>query len=927
MQDLAAGTGAGVAAADHSVGSLLEGGSWQLDVRVAGARGQVPFSAAALGAFREILGTWSAASSMANARHAAAAVLLGSGKVLVAGGGNDSAFTASAELYDPASDAWSAAASMAAARAGATATLLSNGQVLVAGGEGNTNNFLASAELYDPVSNIWTSAGSMATARANHTAMLLGNGQVLVIGGTNGGSDYLASAELYDPVANTWSAAASMGAVRAGATPTLLNNGQVLIMGGRNSGGYLSSAELYDPVSNIWTAEASMATVRWQNSATLLSNGLVLVAGGFNGVSHYLASAEVYDPVANTWSAAGPMAKARGYQTATLLGNGQVLVTGGSDGNNILSSAELYDPVSNTWSAAPAMATVRWLDTATLLGNGQVLAAGGDDGITSLSSAELYNPGGSINLTQSAIAISSTPNPSIYGQSVSFTATVTVGTSPVTTGTVTFEEGSTVLAANVAVDRNSHAGFSIANLSATASPHVITALYSGTSQLAPSTGTTSQTVKPLAVTVSADSKSKPYGSADPALSYQITVGALLSGDAFAGALMRVSGENAGSYAIQQGTLATSGNYAITYVSANLTIVPGKFAVNVWGTNPVIAGNSFLFTAQGLDSSGNPVTSYSGSTGVTASITPNDPQGSFPLPGMLNSIGTGYFLGNIKTAGSYTIAATGGAFNGTSSTINVVPAAAAYFTITAAPTAITGTSFNITVKAYDPFHNLATGYNGKVHLSSSDAKATLPADATLAGGIGTLPVTLNTAGGQTITATDGVSFSPITIFGSSDAIAVSGLEVTALTKRPTGFTATFNQAINPADLTIYGGGNTQQDVLLVGISTNNGQPYPGTVIVDASKKLITFNVSSNYLVASNPGGSATLPDDTYTVTLVSGVGANGFEDLIGQGIDNGHVGHADFVGGFSTTYQHDNTEVLGIPDFARTQCIRRHQHAR
>ncbi len=79
---------------------------------------------------------------------------------------------------------------------------------------------------------------------------------------------------------------------------------------------------------------------------------------------------------------------------------------------------------------------------------------------------------------------------------------------------------------------------------------------------------------------------------------------------------------------------------------------------------------------------------------------------------------------------------------------------------------------------------------------------------------------------------------------------------------------------------------------------------------------TFNVSSNFLTASNPGGSAALPDDTYTVTFLSGVGTNGFQDVTGQGLDDGHGGHTDFVGTFTTTYQHDKAEVLGIPDFAR-----------
>src|SRR5262249_48013086 len=91
-------------------------------------------------------------------------------------------------------------------------------------------------------------------------------------------------------------------------------------------------------------------------------------------------------------------------------------------------------------------------------------------------------------------AMSSTPNPSAYGQSVTFTATVTAGGAPVPTGTVTFEEGSTILADNLAVTGNGQATFSIATLSLTSSPHVISGLYNGPSWFIPSTGSTSQTV-------------------------------------------------------------------------------------------------------------------------------------------------------------------------------------------------------------------------------------------------------------------------------------------------------------------------------------------------------------------------------------------------------------------------------------------------
>jgi len=62
-----------------------------------------------------------------------------------------------------------------------TATLLGDGLVLVTGGIGD--NVLATADLYNPATNAWSSAGAMATARVYQTATLLANGLVLITGG------------------------------------------------------------------------------------------------------------------------------------------------------------------------------------------------------------------------------------------------------------------------------------------------------------------------------------------------------------------------------------------------------------------------------------------------------------------------------------------------------------------------------------------------------------------------------------------------------------------------------------------------------------------------------------------------------------------------------------------------------------------------
>ena len=83
-------------------------------------------------------------------------------------------------------------------------------------------------------------------------------------------------------------------------------------------------------------------------------------------------------------------------------------------------------------------------------------------------------------------------------------------------------------------------------------------------------GSTTFTIAPKALTVTADAKSKGYGDTDPELTYTATE--LVEGDVLEGTLSRAEGENVGTYAVSQGTLANS-NYSINFTGADLTITP------------------------------------------------------------------------------------------------------------------------------------------------------------------------------------------------------------------------------------------------------------------------------------------------------------------------------------------------------------------
>jgi hypothetical protein len=366
------------------------------------------------------------------------------------------------------------------------------------------------------------------------------------------------------------------------------------------------------------------------------------------------------------------------------------------------------------------------------------------------------------------------------------------------------------------------------------------------------------------------------------------------------------------------------DHTLTATTAPITVSPSvasKMVVSLPAGNTVAAGSPFLVTAQAADQFGNPVTTYAGPTSVTAAASPPDPQADSPITCTLSSGGFGFFLVNLKTAGTYTLALAAGSVSGASSSITVTPGTANHFAVTAPVTATTGSSINVKVTALDPFGNVAAGYSGQIHFTSSDSRAILPPDSTLAGGIGNFTLMLNAAGSQTIAATDTVSTNP-TVTGTSSAITTRGLAVTAFTPTATGFAVSFSKPIVASDINLYGGtvANPIQNVALVGRNTAPiFGPVNGVLVIDPAGTRATFKASTDWL--QNVAGQADglLPNDTWTATLQSGTGtgasANGFFDALGAPLDGTNSGgNANFVTTFATT--NDGKPALTFSDFAR-----------
>ena len=202
------------------------------------------------------------------------------------------------------------------------------------------------------------------------------------------------------------------------------------------------------------------------------------------------------------------------------------------------------------------------------------------------------------------------------------------------------------------------------------------------------------------------------------------------------------------------------------------LMPGETAVPGSGTGKTgtpaaqPAGSAVNVTVNAVDASWNAI-----NTNDTVHLASSDANAVLAANANLVN-GTQTLAVTLKTAGSQTVTVSDvthsgvTANTGTATTINpsqfvalqvlmpgeaAAPGTASGKTGTAT-TQIAGSSFNVTVHSVDVYWNVINT-NDTVHITSSDAQATLPANAALASGTGTFSLTNLTSGIQTVTASD------------------------------------------------------------------------------------------------------------------------------------------------------------------------------
>jgi CSLREA domain-containing protein len=314
---------------------------------------------------------------------------------------------------------------------------------------------------------------------------------------------------------------------------------------------------------------------------------------------------------------------------------------------------------------------------------------------------------------------------------------------------------------------------------------------------------------------------------------------------------------------------------------------------VTGSSPVTAGVSTSITVKADDALGKLFTGYTG----TVHFTSSDAAATLPANSTLTN-GTGTFSLTLKTTGLQTVTATDTATSSVTGSIPITVngGVATHLGISAPTSAITGTSFGITVSAYDAQNDVASSYSGTVHFTSTDGLASLPANSTLTNGVGTFTATLNTMGDQTITATDTITPS---ITGTSNIISVGGAPViTSASSR----TFTAGSAVS-FTVTTTGSptvGLTEAGALPSGVSfvaigngtaTLSGTPTAGSggiypIIIAASNEVgmarqnFTLTVdqspaitsASSATFAANRAGTFTITSIAFPVSVLSESGA-------------------------------------------------------
>jgi hypothetical protein len=337
------------------------------------------------------------------------------------------------------------------------------------------------------------------------------------------------------------------------------------------------------------------------------------------------------------------------------------------------------------------------------------------------------------------------------------------------------------------------------------------------------------------------------------------------------------------------------NPSTTSVTLDSTIVAGNTATNspdIYGTIATVSAFNLLGGSPSL----NPLANNGGPT-QTMSLQPGSAALGAGDPNAVDAYGnllTSDQRGSARPHGSGQTPDIGAYDTHSSPSANHL--------VIALHTSVTaGQPFTFTVTAENGSGQTVTTYSGTVSFTSSDTAASLPPGSTLTNGVGTFTVTLNTAGLQTITATDqtfgiqpmvgGVIVAPavptFTVTSTSDPVLTQGQAPTPGTLRwaVAQANATNGPAIIAFAPSFYSSANTITLTADTGSSTAGNGPLVLmntflTTIVGPGASLLTISggtvngANGTQLFVVDAGAVAALGGVTITQAMAPWIGNAG-----------------------------------------------------
>ncbi len=509
-------------------------------------------------------------------------------------------------------------------------------------------------------------------------------------------------------------------------------------------------------------------------------------------------------------------------------------------------------------------------------------------------------------LAGTAVSVSSSENPSTYGDSISFTATVTAphATPNPTDGTVQFyvdgdASSGTALGSPVNLDSNGQAQSpTTSSLNVPGSPHTITAVYTADeTAYHGSTGTLSggQGVNQAPLTVTADDSSMTYGGTVPTIDYQITGfvknqdSSILTGAPYCTTDATSSSGANGAYVTSctQGTLTdASGNYSFSFL-------PGTFTVNQ-APLTVTAQDQIISYPDDYDHN------LDGTSATAITL-----QSSDTLSSLNGSITSTYIPGS-SDAGSYPLAPSindanyNPSYNDGTLTVNASSGSTDLSCPTYAQLATAITDYStITIECSTPDD---INFSTNATPTAGGGTITISHDVTLDASASTAPITFDGNGDTQIFVVNngvnfgikGLSLSNGTLTGNGGAVQNNGGTVTILDSTFSNNTANWtnsNQFHSGKGGALFNVGSmTVSNSTFVG---NHGGNFGGAIqngeTANNTGQLTVTNSTFTGNTAFNNYGRAVFELGNSSVTLAADIFADGSGDcqISGGNTDNGY----------------------------------------